>query len=173
MPYNRIIIVGPPGSGKSYAAEKLSHKFQIPWFDLNEDGTDSDPFAQNKLMADVLSRSSWICEQVTPGPWRTIYQRADHIYLLIPSLWLRDTRILFRHWQKMRGISFRGHPPPTLRLLLRMLAINHRYHQRIFPALQTEIIQSHRPTTVIFDNMDLLKHFSLARDKFSVLYRSR
>ncbi len=69
----KIHIIGGPGSGKTYLAEKLSKELGIRHYDLDElqwdNNSDSygvkrEPAERDRLLADVLKKNDWIIEGV-------------------------------------------------------------------------------------------------------------
>lgn len=92
----KIHIIGCSGSGKSYLARKLSKKYQIPCYDLddlqwdNESesyGIKMDPAKRNTLLQEILKQENWIMEGVYYKWVGDSFRDADIIYVLkIPSL---------------------------------------------------------------------------------------
>lgn len=69
----KIHIIGGPGSGKSFLAEKLSKELGISHFDLDDlqwdnksasYGIKRSPDERDRLLNDVLSHNDWIIEGV-------------------------------------------------------------------------------------------------------------
>ena len=69
----KIHIIGCSGTGKSYLAKRLSEKYNIPHFDLDDIFWDnsSDRYGvkmpdekRNQLLDDILRKNDWIIEGV-------------------------------------------------------------------------------------------------------------
>lgn len=67
----KIHIIGCSGTGKSYLAKRLSEKYNIPHFDLDDIFWDnsSDRYGvkmpdekRNQLLDDILRKNDWIIE---------------------------------------------------------------------------------------------------------------
>ena len=85
----KIHIIGGPGSGKTFLAEKLSKELGIPHYDLDElqwdnhtYGVKRDPEERERLLGDLLKQNDWIIEGVYYAWCQQCFVDADRIYLL-------------------------------------------------------------------------------------------
>ena len=101
----KIHIIGCSGTGKTYLARKLSEKYNIQHFDLDDIQWDNsaDGYGlkmpvnkREELLKRILSQESWIIEGVYYAWVTESFQRADVIYVLdIPS-YIYKYRIIMR-----------------------------------------------------------------------------
>lgn len=156
----RIHIMGGPGSGKTYAARRLSERFDIPSYDLDELFWDRStqrygvkaPEAERDahLMA-IVQQPAWVIEGVYHRWLRPSFERADVIFVLRPAVYVRDWRILRRFMRRKMGIA--ATKKETLVDLWRLLLWNHCYdHDSL--KLAMEVIEEFKQKTVLCNNAD-------------------
>jgi adenylate kinase family enzyme len=130
----RIHIIGGPGSGKTYAARHLSDLLGFPRYDLDDWFWDnaaqsygvraSDTERDAKLIS-ITAEDRWIIEGVYYRWLRPSFERTDIIFVLRPSVFVRDWRILKRFVKRKFGIM----PTKKERVLdlHRLIEWNHKY----------------------------------------------
>ena len=110
----KIHIIGCSGTGKTYLARKLSKKYNIQHYDLDDIQWDNsaDGYGlkmpvnkREELLKRILSQESWIIEGVYYAWVTESFQRADVIYVLdIPS-YIYKYRIIMRFIKRKLGIE--------------------------------------------------------------------
>jgi adenylate kinase family enzyme len=130
----RMHIIGGPGSGKSYAARHLSHRFGMPAYDLDDLFWDraaqsygvraSEVDRDARLMA-ITQQDAWVIEGVYYRWLKPSFERADIIFVLYPNVYLRDWRILKRFVTRKLGII--STKRESLLDLYRLIQWNHKY----------------------------------------------
>ena len=130
----KIHIIGGPGSGKSFLAEKLSGELGIRHFDLDDLQWDnqSDSYGvkrpadeRDRLLADVLNHKDWIIEGVYNAWCRQCFDDADRIYVLSVPRYQYRYRIIRRFIRRKIGLE-QG-KKETLRSLRQLLNWADRY----------------------------------------------
>lgn len=132
--FPRIHIIGGPGSGKTFAAQRLSQLLDIPAYDLDELFWDRSaqrygvraPEAERDIkLVTITQQPSWIIEGVYHRWLRPSFVQADAIFVLRPNVYVRDWRILRRFVARKFGVT------PTKREnlldLYRLVVWNHGY----------------------------------------------
>jgi len=108
----RIHLIGGPGSGKSYAAARLSSQFDVPAYDLDDlfwDNTTSgydvrtEPAARDQQLASIVERDGWIIEGVYYGWVAPSFAAADIIIAMTPSIAARQWRVIKRFVLRKAG----------------------------------------------------------------------
>ena len=109
----KIHIIGCSGSGKTYLANALSKKYNIPHFDLDdiqwdnnaqEYGTKRSPEERAALLQEVLRNNEWIIEGVYYAWVQQSFDEADIIYVLDMPRYLYKSRIIMRSVKRKLGI---------------------------------------------------------------------
>ena len=110
----KIHIIGCSGTGKTYLAGKLSKKYNIQHYDLDDIQWDNsaDGYGlkmpvnkREELLKQILIQESWIIEGVYYAWVTESFQRADVIYVLdIPS-YIYKYRIIMRFIKRKLGIE--------------------------------------------------------------------
>lgn len=147
----KIYIIGGPGSGKTTYAKKLSAKWCIPHFDLDEikwvNGGSQSPYNQKRspeertrLLNDILTQNNhWICEGVYFQDWiMPVIQQADIVLILQTSTWIRQYRIIKRSFRRL----FHFDPPKykeTPLTLFRLLRWSQVYDTKYLPQALAKI----------------------------------
>lgn len=96
-PWRKIFIIGPPASGKSFWARRVSDATGIatyeldPWF-LRDEG---DP-ERARGLGQLLAMDEWVMEGIYP--WAEAMARADAVLVLSPPWWVRDYRIVWHRY---------------------------------------------------------------------------
>ena len=102
---NKIHIIGGPGSGKSYAANRLAQMLDIPVFDLDQlfwdlssarYGTRTSEDVRDNKLREIFQKDKWIIEGVYYSWLYDSFAQADMIIILNPNPFLRTWRILKR-----------------------------------------------------------------------------
>lgn len=110
----KIHIVGGPGSGKSYFADRLAEQFGIPHYDLDDlqwdntaadYGTKRNPQEREKLLNQILQREDWIIEGVYHAWCRQCFADADRIYILEVPRSVYRYRIIRRFIRRKLGLE--------------------------------------------------------------------
>lgn len=110
----KIHIIGCSGSGKTYLANALSGKYQIPHFDLDEIQWDNQAEGygvkmpiekRDALLQEILSKDDWIIEGVYYAWVRQSFEEADLIYVLDMPEYLYKSRIIIRFVKRKLGIQ--------------------------------------------------------------------
>lgn len=110
----KIHIIGGPGSGKSFLAEKLSKELGISRFDLDDlqwdnksasYGVKRSPDERDRLLNDVLSHNDWIIEGVYYAWCQQCFADADRIYVLNVPRYKYRYRIIRRFVRRKLGLE--------------------------------------------------------------------
>lgn len=110
----KIHIIGGPGSGKTFLADKLSKQYGIPHYDLddlqwdnaaNDYGTKRDPQERAALLDQILQNDDWIIEGVYYAWCRQCFADADRIYLLDVPRYKYTACIIRRFIRRKLGLE--------------------------------------------------------------------
>lgn len=132
----KIHIIGGPGSGKTFLAEKLSKKLGIPHYDLDEFqwdnqsdsyGVKRNPDERDRLLANVLNHKDWIIEGVYYAWCQQCFADADKIYVLNVPRHQYQYRIIRRFIRRKLGLE-KG-KKETLKSLSQLLKWADKYQQ--------------------------------------------
>ena len=146
----RIHLIGGPGSGKSYAAARLSAQFGVPAYDLDDLFWDrstsgyevrTEPAVRDEQLESLVERDGWIIEGVYYGWVAPSFVAADIIIALTPSIVVRQWRVMKRFVLRKVGQV----PSPTeesLADLWRLLRWGHTYDVQHLP-------QAHHAVTAL------------------------
>ena len=110
----KIHIIGCSGSGKTYLAKRLSEKYSVSHFDLDDIQWDNstDGYGvkmpvekRTELLNDILKNDSWIIEGVYYAWVSDCFRDADIIYLLDIPKRVYIYRILRRSVRRKSGLE--------------------------------------------------------------------
>jgi len=131
---SKVHIIGGPGSGKSYLANRLSVSLGVSSYDLDDlfwdntaksYGIRAEPETRDRKLHEILQCSGWIIEGVYHQWLDDSFRNAEAIVVLKPNVWLRDWRILKRFIVRKLGLS-QG-KRETFKGLVELLRWNHGY----------------------------------------------
>ncbi|PSR27351.1 MAG: hypothetical protein C7B47_08340 [Sulfobacillus thermosulfidooxidans] len=150
----RIYLIGAPGSGKSFLAERLSHALHIAWHDLDGEDIDALPLLERITYRKALQQQKgWICEAVSQSIGRDWIQAADITIVLTTPRIVRIWRVLFRALLKTLGRQFKGQWGKETWASLRFrLGMTWRYDKTILYPFLEEIQRLGLPVVVFSDN---------------------
>ena len=110
----KIRIIGCSGSGKTYLAKRLSDKYSIPNFDLDDIQWDNSQNSygvkmpiekRGQMLNDILQHSDWIIDGVYYAWVQKSFEDADVIYVLDMPKWLYRFRIIKRFIRRRVGLE--------------------------------------------------------------------
>ena len=124
----KIHIIGCSGTGKTYLAERLSNKYNIPHYDLDniywdnsfqKYGIKIEIEKRDKLLQDILEEDSWIIEGIYYKWLEQSFKNADIIYILDLPKYIYKFRIIKRFIK--RKLKLETSKKETLKSLLELL----------------------------------------------------
>ncbi|MBM7688701.1 hypothetical protein BCR24_08795 [Enterococcus ureilyticus] len=154
---NKIMIVGPVGSGKTTFAKQLSAKIAVPYYELdnliwNRHPSGDKPYSEeesSKKLQVILTNDRWIIEGTTTKDWiKAAIDSADTIFLLLPPYSTRVYRIVSRYIKQITKQE-KAHYQPSPHLLIKMFIWNHHFEQKNIYELQKLTDSSHKKLTVL------------------------
>ena len=110
----KIHIIGCSGSGKTYLANALAKKYNIPHFDLDDIqwdnnaegyGTKRPLEERTALLQEILNNNEWVIEGVYYAWVQQSFDEADIIYVLDMPKYLYKSRIIVRSIKRKLGIQ--------------------------------------------------------------------
>lgn len=110
----KIHIIGCSGTGKSYLAEGLAKKNNIPHYDLDNLmwDTDADTYGvrmdkqkRNTMLHEIVSKDNWIIEGVYYGWVQESFEKADEIYVMEIPKYIYKYRIIKRFIKRKLGLQ--------------------------------------------------------------------
>jgi adenylate kinase family enzyme len=131
MMISRIHIIGPAGSGKTYAANRLARLLDIPAHDL-------DDLFWDKADPGILRSERWIIEGVYLSWVEASFKRADRILLLDVGVWTCARRIIKRFILRRVGV-LQSNKRETLKGLRDLLAWNGTYITERVPQIKVAL----------------------------------
>lgn len=127
----KIYIIGPVGSGKTTLARKLSKKYNIKnyeldniiWDDENSIKRSSEEI--NKIFNQIIGQESYIIEDVG----RKIFERGIIVSNIVYYIKLSKFRLYFRvlkRWLKQKLSLEKSNYKPTIGILVKMISWLHK-----------------------------------------------
>ena len=110
----KIHIIGGPGSGKTFLAEKLSKELGVQHYDLDDLQWDNQsdsygvkrvPNERDRLLVDVLNHKDWIIEGAYYAWCQQCFADADKIYVLSVPRYKYRYRIIRRFVRRKLGLE--------------------------------------------------------------------
>ena len=101
MALNRIMIIGGPGSGKTWLADRLGRRYQLPIHAVDDEvwdrlGAERAPDDIDARVRRLAAQDKWIIEGGNSRTYADRVQRADAIIRLAPPIWRRLYRVFRR-----------------------------------------------------------------------------
>ncbi|WP_147371748.1 AAA family ATPase, partial [Fusobacterium nucleatum] len=124
----KIHIIGCSGTGKTFFAKKLSEKYNIPHYDLDdiywdnssqEYGIKTSVEKRDKLLQKILEKNNWIIEGIYYKWLEQSFKNANIIYILDLPKYIYKFRIIKRFIK--RKLKLETGKKETLKSLLDLL----------------------------------------------------
>ena len=124
----KIHIIGCSGTGKTYFAKRLSNKYNIPHYDLDniywdnssqKYGIKTEIEKRDKLLLNILEKDDWIIEGIYYKWLEQSFKNADIIYILDLPKYIYKLRIIKRFIK--RKLKLEIAKKETLKSLLDLL----------------------------------------------------
>ncbi|MBQ3547279.1 MAG: DNA topology modulation protein FlaR [Clostridia bacterium] len=150
----KIRIIGCSGSGKTYLAKRLSEKYSIPNFDLDDIQWDNSQNSygvkmpiekRNQMLNDILQQPNWIIEGVYYTWVQKSFEDADIIYVLDTPKWLYEFRIIRRFVKRKFG--FGKGKKETLKSVFNLLKWTDTFQSTNMKEIN-KILESHKDKVV-------------------------
>lgn len=143
----KIRIIGGSGTGKTYLAGKLSEKYGIERYDLDDVFWDNSgtygikrPEQKRTEMLDgILEKENWIIEGVYYAWCGRCFEEADRIYLLNVPRRVYRRRIILRFIKRKLGME-KG-KKETLKSLKDLLKWADKYQREDMPQIEAMLEQ--------------------------------
>jgi adenylate kinase family enzyme len=157
----RIHIIGGAGSGKTFAAYRISEKLGIQAHDLDAifwDNTDksynqkASPEVRDQKLKQILFNESWIIEGVYFKWLKESFQKADVIILLMPNYAICTLRIISRFIQRKIGIM-PSKKKETIKGLIELIKWNQRYNKEDIPDI-VALLKPYKDKMKVFSKAD-------------------
>ena len=151
----RIHIIGCSGSGKSYLADKLSEKYNIPHFDLDDLQWDNNAEhygvkmpeeKRDAMLREIVSGPDWIVEGVYYKWVLDSFDTADLIYVLDMPRRLYRRRIILRFIKRKLGLA--EGKKESLKSLINLLKWTKKFQNENMPKIK-EILEKY-PDKVVW-----------------------
>lgn len=163
--FDKIHIIGGPGSGKSYAANKISKILNIPCFDLDKifwhtkdrDYTLYAPKTKrNNRLKNIIKKRKWIVEGVFSSWTGISFRKANCIIVLKPYKYLRAIRIVKRYAKGRLKIAPRK--IETLTGHIKFLKWNNAWDNKELREIENKL-KKYKSKTFYFKNADQAINF--------------
>jgi len=132
----KIYIIGPPGSGKTTFAKKLSEKYNIKYYELDllvfDDDNEHLRRSDREILYEfnkILNEDSWIVEDVGRSKFIRGIELSDKIYYLKFSK-IQIIKRIIKRWQNQRKGIENYHYPPTFAQLFDSFKVVHSYFKK-------------------------------------------
>lgn len=141
MRYKRIHILGPAGCGKSFIAAKLSERYGIPVYDLDDlfwdnraggYGVMAPAEERDEALENIIEQETWIVEGAYCRWVFRSFEEADIVILLTTPRWLYEWRVLKRFAKRKLGL-IPSKKKESFPALWRLLKWNHKYETDSLP----------------------------------------
>ncbi|WP_205683823.1 P-loop NTPase family protein [Brevibacillus migulae] len=164
---NRIHIIGSVGSGKTTLAKKLSCRYHIPYYELDNvvwkrhksgDRKRSEE-ERDEYLEKIVSSDRWIIEGVHYQNW--VYDsihNADVIIFLDTPYWKRICRITRRFLLQKLGVE-KANYKPTFKIFVNMFRWNASFEQNGKPKIQHLQLHGKR-VLVLKDNTEIDRYYT-------------
>lgn len=139
----KIHIIGCSGSGKTYLAKRLSDRYQISHFDLDDIQWDNNaniygvkrPLEEKiEMLQKVCTNKDWIIEGVYYAWVRQSFEEADVIYILDMPLFCCKVRIIWRFLK--RKIDLEKGSKESLKSLHNLLKWTNVFQKKNMPEIK-------------------------------------
>ena len=158
----RIHIIGSVGSGKSTLARILSHKLNIPYYELDnvvwKRTTNGDirnsPEERDDQFNKIIQSDAWIIEGVHYKWTSEGFELADLIIFLDTTPWKRNYRIIKRFVVQKLGFE-KGNYKQTFNMLWLMYKWNHSFEKENKPEIFQLLKRYNSKLVVLKDNNEL------------------
>ena len=126
----KIHIIGCSGTGKTYFAKRLSNKYNIPHYDLDniywdnssqKYGIKTEIEKRDKLLLNILEKDDWIIEGIYYKWLEQSFKNADIIYILDLPKYIYKFRIIKRFFKRKLKLKLETGKKETLKSLLDLL----------------------------------------------------
>ena len=133
----KIHIIGCSGMGKTYLAKKLSNKYNIPHYDLDniywdnsseKYGIKTEIKKRDKLLQNILEKDAWSIEGIDYKWLEQSFKDADIIYILDLPKYIYKFRIIKRFIK--RKLKLEISKKETLKSLLDLLKWTDKFQNK-------------------------------------------
>lgn len=158
----KIHIIGCSGTGKTYLARKLSKKYNIQHYDLDDIQWDNsaDGYGlkmpvnkREELLKQILIQESWIIEGVYYAWVTESFQMADVIYVLDIPGYIYKYRIIIRFIKRKLGIE-KG-KNETFKSVYNLLKWTNKYQNNNLKEIKKILKQYENKVVWISDNREI------------------
>lgn len=133
----KIFIFGGPGSGKTTIANKLSLRYNIPFYELDsllhtkEMRAKSDQiFARTEVVKSFIYKDNWISEGVYRQEWLDLVLiQTDIVFILKVSKFKRAWHITKRAIKRMLGLEQDKNHKSNLKILFELYKFNNDFEK--------------------------------------------
>ena len=166
MKYNKILIVGGIGSGKTTLARKLTKILNIKNYELDNIAYKRrdvyekyKPKERDKKLKSVLKRKKWIMEGFYDRSWvYTAYKKADIVVILNIKLSISKRRVITRFLKRKLSFKKSKKINKKFKLMLQLLRHIDKYPGKYFKK-QREIVKKFKKEHVILKSNKEIKEF--------------
>lgn len=164
MKYNKILIIGTIGAGKTTFARKLSKLLKIKNYELDnivykrrDVHEQYPPKVRDKKLKSILKRKKWVLEGFHNHSWTyPIYKKADIIIILDVKLSTAKSRVVRRFLK--RRILFKKNTNKKVKTTIKLLEyINN--NPKKYLKIQKQLAKKFNKKYIILNNKEEIKEF--------------